>query len=81
MRNAYGLAAAILAASMVSSMGGDPIYAETRRQKQERKPRLPSPNDCGPVIDTTRESKRARRRRLAKVAIIANGGEPDLKKS
>lgn len=26
----------------------------------------PAPNDKGPVVDTTRESKRARRRRLAK---------------
>lgn len=26
----------------------------------------PAPNDTGPVIDTTRESKRAKRRRLAK---------------
>ncbi len=26
----------------------------------------PAPNDEGPVVDTTRESKRARRRRLAK---------------
>lgn len=28
--------------------------------------RDPSPNDFGPVIDTTPESKRARRRRLAR---------------
>lgn len=66
MRNVYGLAMALAAVSM---MGGEPIYAETRRQKQERKLRPTSPNDHGPVIDTTPESKRARRRRLAKLAL------------
>lgn len=66
MRNVYGLAMALAAVSM---MGGEPIYAETRRQKQERKLPQNSPNDHGPVIDTTPESKRARRRRLAKVAL------------
>lgn len=66
MRNVYILATALAAVSMI---GGEPIYAETRREKQERKPRPTSPNDHGPVVDTTRESKRARRRRLAKAAL------------
>lgn len=35
-------------------------------RKPSAKPRMPPPNDEGPVIDTTKESKRARRRRLAR---------------
>lgn len=68
MRNGgHGIALALAAAAMITSMGGDPIYAEAeRRQARESVPRPASPNDHGPVVDTTRESKRARRRRLAK---------------
>lgn len=59
----FGLAVAMA----FSAMGGSrafPINAKPRR-----KPGLkthPALNDLGPVIDSTPESKRARRRRLAK---------------
>lgn len=68
MRNGgHGIALALAAAAMITSLGGDPIYAEAkRRQERDPSPRPISPNDHGPVVDTTRESKRARRRRLAK---------------
>ncbi len=51
-----------------------PYFYEDFREAQTSKPRKhhplrdPSPNDFGPVIDSTRESKRARRRRLAREA-------------
>lgn len=74
MRNGgHGIALAIAAAAMITSLGGEPIYTETRGQKREPAPRSVSPNDHGPVVDTTRESKRARRRRLAKAANVASG--------
>ena len=68
MRNGgHGIALAMATAAMITSMGGDPIYAEAkRRQAREPVQRPISPNDHGPVVDTTRESKRARRRRIAK---------------
>lgn len=63
---------ASLAALMTVGSIRDPFDRHDHRGGNRRKPRFPdglpfrAPNDDGPVIDTTRESKRARRRRLAK---------------
>ena len=57
----------------VASPYSDLFYAEPPRR--EPKPRPVFPNDHGPVVDTTRESKRARRRRLAKAARALIQGE------
>ncbi|AFH19739.1 hypothetical protein F406_gp076 [Agrobacterium phage 7-7-1] len=57
----YGLAAAILVSAMLEpsqKIGMAREYGELRRSKH--------PNHNGPVIDTTKESKRAKRRRMAK---------------
>ena len=54
----WGMAVAAMAAEH------EPYY-----RKGPRKPKHPSPNDVGPVIDSTKESKRARRRRLARAAL------------
>lgn len=66
MRSILGLGAAIALAGLhVAS----PAIVDTRPDRSRRGPpdyRDPAPNDFGPVIDTTPESKRARRRRLAK---------------
>lgn len=59
-----------LAAAAAALFGGqtmpfqDEVNEPRSRKKQRR--RDPAPNDTGPVVDTTPESKRARRRRLAK---------------
>ncbi|TAA54071.1 hypothetical protein [Shinella sp. JR1-6] len=66
MRDVYGLEAAMLAASIISSFCDAHVRTE-RRQKATLRPI--SLNDHSPVIDTTRESKRARRRRLAKATL------------
>jgi hypothetical protein len=72
MRNTYGLAAALLAASMTSPYS-DLFHTETPRRAPKTRPT--SPNDHGPVIDTTPESKRARRRRIAKAANVAKDAD------
>lgn len=66
MRSIMGmgaLAAALALSSVASVSISDQI---DRRPRKPRAPRNPTPNDFGPVVDTTPESKRARRRRLAK---------------
>lgn len=57
MRNIYALAAAMLFSAACSVQG----------EREVRKPNfaLPYGRNSGPVVDTTKESKRARRRRLA----------------
>lgn len=52
------LAAALMAVSAVDTPSRENPHREPRRFKQ--------PVNTGPVIDTTKESKRAKRRRLAK---------------
>lgn len=57
----YGLAAAMLVSAMLEpsqKIGSSKTYGEIGRSKH--------PNHNGPVIDTTKESKRAKRRRIAK---------------
>jgi hypothetical protein len=49
--------------AMISSA---PLENYSERPPRKRARRKAPPNDFGPVIDTTPESKRARRRRLAK---------------
>lgn len=59
----------LMAAAMLASLGGALAFPSERpTSRPSRRPSL-SPNDHGPVIDTTKESKRARRRRLAKANI------------
>ena len=59
-----GISMALTAAGLV---GLNTDYQVPDRPRRKVHPlRDPSPNDFGPVIDTTPESKRARRRRLAK---------------
>jgi hypothetical protein len=68
MSRAAGIVLA-LAAGLASS-GIDVRFTSARDFALGRlshlQPTGPAPNDIGPVIDTTPESKRARRRRLAK---------------
>jgi hypothetical protein len=55
-----GAFAAVMLASMVNPAPDRQPTPKTDRRRQ------PSPNDVGPVVDTTPESKRARRRRVAR---------------
>lgn len=57
----------VMAALMVAGIGAIPLreYREPSDYGTVRRPK-PSINHSGPVIDTTKESKRAKRRRLAK---------------
>lgn len=65
MRSILGLGAALALASLhVAS----PNFDAPVPRRKGLMPRNSAPNDFGPVIDTTREGKRARRRRLAKEA-------------
>lgn len=71
MRSVGILGAIIAAGAVAASSREDVILSEgdwtDRRPSRRVHPlRDPAPNDLGPVIDTTPESKRARRRRLAK---------------
>lgn len=73
MRNhpIYGLASLAALALFASPPNGGFVGEDYRPLSPRRGGRLLStpkhaPNDYGPVIDTTPESKRARRRRLAK---------------
>lgn len=57
----------LVAAALMASIGGErafPVRPQQRRKRFFEAEFIP--NDHGPVIDTTPESKRARRRRLAK---------------
>lgn len=56
--SAYGLVAALMVSAMSHKIDNGKTYGELRRSKH--------PNHNGPVIDTTKESKRAKRRRIAK---------------
>lgn len=60
-----GAALALAAMGVVASPYGVDLM-ERPRPRKHHPLRDPSPNDLGPVIDSTKESKRARRRRLAK---------------
>jgi hypothetical protein len=60
MRSIYGLVAALIAAFFPYAVA-EPDY---RPRKPKRKFALP--DQTGPITDSTRESKRARRRRLAR---------------
>ena len=63
MRSILGLGAALAVASLhVAS----PNFDAPVPRRKGLAPRNSAPNDFGPVIDTTPESKRARRRRLAR---------------
>lgn len=66
MRSIYGLGAALALASgtLVASPRFD--APEPRRKKKETPEFFKLAEQSGPVIDSTRESKRARRRRLAR---------------
>ncbi len=57
-----------LAAAMAfSALGGTrAFHTEADPRRRPGLKTYPAPNDVGPVIDSTPESKRARRRRLAK---------------
>ena len=67
MRRILGLGGALALASLhVASPNFD--APATRRKKEETPEFFRLAPQSGPVIDTTRESKRARRRRLAKEA-------------
>lgn len=59
-----GLSLGLLAAAMAVMM--EPLEPAPRPKPIRARDRKLSPNDVGPVIDTSPESKRARRRRLAK---------------
>lgn len=69
MRGIAGLGAMAALAAMAfvggPEIGRDPAPVPRRKGLM---PRDSVPNDFGPVIDTTPESKRARRRRLAREA-------------
>lgn len=65
MRSILGLGAIAALASMHLASPAISSVEPIRRRKVHP-PRNPAPNDFGPVIDTTPESKRARRRRLAR---------------
>lgn len=70
MRSIYGLGAMMALASLhVASPRFD--APEPRRKKEETPEFFRLAPQSGPVIDSTRESKRARRRRLAR----EQGGE------
>nr|DAF77111.1 MAG TPA: hypothetical protein [Caudoviricetes sp.] len=61
MRSLHGIAAAL----MVAAMGAMVPFREQRDYGTVRRPK-PSIKHNGPVIDTTKEGKRAKRRRIAK---------------
>lgn len=71
MRSIYGLGAALLIAQMTSPVAL--TYSTTEPPRKAARIRNSAPNDLGPVIDTAPESKRARRRRLARAAQEGNG--------
>lgn len=56
------MAALAIVAGVTGMVAENPDFARPARRRIRRH----IPNDRGPVIDTTRESKRARRRRLAR---------------
>lgn len=60
----FRLAALLQMSAMFSALGGE--RASSAPAPKSRMKRLPAGNS--PVIDTTKESKRARRRRLAREA-------------
>lgn len=65
MGSSFGAFAALAAAGIVaSSRGGDILRVDGWPDPNVQPMRRPAPT--GPVIDTTPESKRARRRRLAR---------------
>lgn len=72
MRSISMLGAAL---GMASVRAGSPLFVDdwpTDPKPRKRNPlRGPAPNDFGPVVDSTPESKRARRRRLAKAGSAA----------
>ena len=68
MRSLIGGMMAMHAVSLAISPVAD-VQRPERRKRPSFEPDF-IPNDHGPVIDTTPESKRARRRRLAR-----NGGD------
>ena len=62
-----GTSMALAFAALGVSFGpGRDILTEEQPRRKVHPLREPSPNDFGPVVDTTPESRRARRRRLAK---------------
>jgi hypothetical protein len=61
MRSLHGIAAAL----MVAGMGAMVPFREQRDYGTIRRPKQ-SIKHTGPVVDTTKESKRAKRRRIAK---------------
>lgn len=72
MRNFYGNMLALAAASLMAvddriDLGREPEFHPRPKRKFKLAP------TSGPVIDTTRESKRARRRRLAREGGNADG--------
>lgn len=65
MRSIVGLGAALaLAGHSFQSFATPDAPRDAKRERPTF--RASAPNDFGPVIDTTPESKRARRRRLAR---------------
>lgn len=78
-RLALAAAGAMLAAMSAATRRDDdfhiPDFAGQSPRRGGRLLQSPNgaPNDSGPVVDTTRESKRARRRRLARAALNAGG--------
>jgi alkylated DNA nucleotide flippase Atl1 len=59
----YGLMAAMIASGAVAQVS---TLSMEERSKRWPSPCKRAPNAAGPVTDSTKESKRARRRRLAK---------------
>lgn len=69
MRGLIGLGAALALAGSIAPYdfrGWPDDDLDRRPARRQRPPREPAPNDIGPVFDSTPESKRARRRRLAR---------------
>lgn len=57
------------AAALIAAVGGSIVFGPdntVRHDTPKYRPPVKSPNDFGPVIDTTPESKRAKRRRLTR---------------
>lgn len=73
MYSRSGLGAAAIALAGAAMLVAQPMYLdhEPRRPAKRRFPR--PPEQTGPVVDTTPESKRAKRRRLAR----QQGGRSD----
>lgn len=59
MRHLYGLGAALMVAAMLEP----PFRLQRREEPFQTTPKTRAPS--GPVIDTTRKTKREKRRRLA----------------